>query len=147
MKYPVRVIALMMVLTLAAGALGGWLGVAYGERAAGPSNNLHHLVHQQLNLFASQTDQIAALEAQYAARRQSLETEMRAANRDLANALNDEHAYGPRAQAAIDRFHRAEAQLEEATIRHIMAMRSILNAKQSKQFDHVIYEALTADSK
>lgn len=147
MKIPLHIIALMMVLTLAAGALGGWLGVAYGEKAIGPSNNLRYLVHQQLSLSTSQTDRIAALEAQYAARRKSLETEMRAANRDLANALNDEHAYGPHAQAAIDRFHRAEAQLEEATIRHIMAMRSVLNAKQSKQFDHVVYQALTADSK
>lgn len=137
-------IAVLVVLTLAAGALGGWLGVAYGERMAKPATDLHALIHHDLHLTAAQNAQIATLERRYAARRKPLEAEMRAANRELAGALDTEHKFGSRAQAAVDHFHRAEKQLQEVTIRHVMAMRAVLNPSQSKTFDRAIYEALTA---
>lgn len=144
MKASLRAIVLLTFLTLAAGVLGGWFGVVYGERLAGRPGDLHSMIHSDLGLTSAQDEKIAVLERRFAARRAALDAEMRAANRDLANALVADHAFGPRELAATQRFHRAQEQLQEATIRHVLAMRAILTAEQSKRFDQAVYEALTA---
>ncbi len=131
-------------MTLFAGAMGGALGVVYGNLLAHTQPGLNTLVHHKLGLTAGQNDRFETLEAQFAERKKVLRTEMQAANRDLAVGLNNEHAYGPQAQAAIDRFHRAEEQLQLATIKHVLAMRSVLDQEQSEKFDSAIHQALTA---
>jgi Spy/CpxP family protein refolding chaperone len=143
-RIPLRAIVALVFLTLFAGALGGWLGIVYGERVTHPRNGLDTVIHQELDLTVEQNHRIEALEMQFAARQKILQAEMRTANRELATALDSEHAYGPRAQAAVDRFHHAEEKLQVATIEHVLAMRAVLNADQSRKFDRAIYEALTA---
>lgn len=144
MNIPLRAVAALIILTLLAGVLGGWLGVVYGERATHPRADLHTLVHRDLDLTPEQNGRIETLESQYAARQKVLRAEMRAANSDLAEALDSEHAYGPKARAAVDRFHHAEEQLQVTTIQHVLAMRAVLTAQQSRKFDRAIHEALTA---
>jgi hypothetical protein len=144
MTIPLRPVIAMLVMTLFAGAVGGVLGVTYGDRMTHTQASLDTLVHHELGLTAEQNNRIEALEAQFAGRQKVLRVEMQAANRDLAAALDSEHAYGPQAQAAIDRFHHAEEQLQVATIKHVLAMRSELNEEQSKKFDSAIHRALTA---
>ncbi len=143
---PLRAVIALVILTLFAGALGGWAGVVYGERTTHQPVNLHTLVHRDLDLTAAQNQQIAALERRFTAHHKIFEAEMRAANRDLAVALDADHTFGPKEQAAVNRFHRAEEGLQEATIRHVLAMRAVLNAKQDQKFDRAIYDALTAGS-
>lgn len=144
MKLPLRPVVLLIVLTLFAGAIGGALGVVYGNRVSPPPPNLDTFIHHELGLTAEQNYRIETLEAQYAERRKVLQAEMRAADRDLAAALDNEHAYGPQAQAAIDRFHHAEEALQVATIKHVLAMRAVLDKQQSEKFDRAIHQALTA---
>ena len=144
MRIPLRPIIVLLLLTLFAGAIGGALGVTYGNRMTHAPPNLDTLIHHELGLTAAQNGRIEVLEAQYAARRMVLQAEMQAANRDLATALDKEHAYGPQAQAAIDRFHHAEEGLQVATIKHVLAMRAVLNEEQSRKFDRAIHQALTA---
>ncbi len=144
MRIPLRPILVLLVLTLLAGVLGGVAGVVYGERMTRPHPSLDTLVHHELGLTAQQNDRIEGLETKFAIRQKTLQNEMRAANRDLADALDSEHAYGPRAQAAIDRFHHAEEELQVATIKHVLAMRSVLDDEQSRKFDRAIHDALTA---
>ena len=144
MRIPLRPIVALLVLTLLAGAIGGALGVAYGNRMTRTQPGLDTLIHNELDLTAEQNQRIEALETQFAARQKVLRNEMRAANSDLADALDSEHTYGPKAQAAIDRFHHAEEQLQVATIKHVLAMRSVLNEEQSHKFDRAIHQALTA---
>ncbi len=144
MKIPLRPVIALLLLTLFAGAVGGALGIAYGDRMTRSQPRLDTLVHHELGLTTEQNNRIEALEEQFAERQKVLQAEMQAANRDLAAALDNEHAYGPQAQAAIDRFHHAEEQLQVATIKHVLAMRSVLDKKQSKKFDRAIHQALTA---
>ncbi len=146
MNVSFRAAAAMVLLTLAAGALGGWLGVAYGARRVAPPPGLHAILHHDLHLTSAQNERVAALEERFAARRKLYRAQMQAANRELAIALETDHTYGPKEQAAIDRFHHAEKHLQEATIRHLLAMRAILTAKQSNIFDRAVYEALTTGS-
>lgn len=97
----------MVLLTALAAAIGGWAGIRYGMTHSTPQPELDRLLHEHLDLTPEQERQIAGLEASFAARRKTLEVEIGAANRDLAAAIVAEHNYSPRAEQAIERFHRA----------------------------------------
>lgn len=145
MRPPLRLIGTIIVFTAFAAAIGGWAGIRYGLHEANSKPGLDELLHGELDLTSDQHQRIEALEAQFSMRRASLENEMRAANRDLARAIEREHAYGPRAQAAIERFHVAESSLQEETIKHVLAMRTVLKGEQLTRFDGAISTALTSD--
>lgn len=140
-----RIAMLMVVVTILAGACGGWLGVRYGLRQARTADGLDELVHAQLHLSSDQEHRLAGIEASFAQQRIAPEREMRLANRELATAVFSEHRYGVAAQRAIEHFHRAMQTLQEATIQHVLAMRSVLTPAQAQQFDRSIAEALDSD--
>ncbi|MGE0741901.1 MAG: Spy/CpxP family protein refolding chaperone [Hyphomonadaceae bacterium] len=130
------------IVALAAGFAGVWLGMRAFHHPGPPG--FHEMVHEELNLSADQENRIEALEAEFATRRRALELEMQAANVDLAAAIREEHGYGPRVTAAIERCHDAMGQLQAQTIRHVFAMREVLNAEQQATFDATVVAALTA---
>ena len=138
-------ILLIVFLTAAAGAVGGWLGVRYGITTSHQHSSLDELVHKKLALSEEQNRAIGEIESRFATRRKSLEQEMRAANRDLAAAVRSDPEYGASAKAAINRFHSAESALQQDTIMHILAMRRVLTPDQAKQFDEEVSRALTAE--
>ncbi len=142
-----RSIALTLLLAAILAALGAWGGAEYVRLRMRPEAPLHELVHEELRLTSEQQRQIAGLEAQHAARRQALQAEMRAANADLARAIQAEHAYSPQVQAAVDRFHHAMGELQKETILHVLAMRGVLTPEQASRFDHVVVKSLTEDAK
>ena len=137
-------------LTLALSLLGALLGAVGGAEfilhrpAPAP---LHALLHRRLRLDAAQERAFEGLEQDHAAREKALEAEMRAANADLAQALERDHAYTPRMQAAIDRFHLAMGRLQTETMVHILAMRRVLTPAQAAEFDRTVASSLTADAK
>ena len=139
-----RTVAVMLAVTVVAGAAGGWLGVRYGVRTGAPAN-LDQLLHHELNLTAGQQQQLEALEAGYRTRRRGLEAQMRAANRELAAAVLAQHQYGPDAEHAIEHFHEAMMMLQEETIRHVFAMRGVLTSQQERKFDQAVARSLDDD--
>ena len=143
MAAPVRMAIGVVLLTAIAAAAGGWGGIEYGLSHSRSGATLDDVVHRELNLSSDQNRRIEVLEAQFAARRAILETDMRAANRELAAAIATEHAYGPRAQSAIERFHKGEIALQEEAVKHILAMRTVLTPEQMKRFDEAVSKALT----
>lgn len=140
-----RSVLLALVLTALAGGIGGWAGVRYGLRQAQARPGLDEALHHELGLSADQDRRVGALETNYAARRSQLNAEMRAANRELADAIETEHAYGPKAQHAVGRFHTAMGALQEDTIRHVLAMREVLRPEQARRFDTTVSKALSSD--
>jgi Spy/CpxP family protein refolding chaperone len=138
---PVMILAIILMTGLG-GGIGGWIGVQYGLRAAHSDQGLDEVVHHQLGLTTDQNARIEVMEQDFAGRRKGFEAEMEAANRDLAQALASQHAYGPDAQHAIERFHGAMGGLQEATIQHILAMRGVLTPDQAAKFDTTISQAL-----
>ena len=140
-----RTVAVMVLLTAALTAIAGWAGVRYGLSQSRPRPGLDQLVHHELGLTADQNQRIEALESAYAARRAALDSEMRAADRDLATAISTEHAYGPRAQHAVQRFHLAMGELQEQTIKHVLAMRAVMTPEQAGRFDKTVSKALAPD--
>ena len=104
-------------------------------------------MHRELTLSDEQEARLQAIEAQFSGRRDALEVEMRAANIRLAQAIETEHGYGPRVTEAIDETHEVMGELQKETLRHLFAMRSVLDARQAAMFDKVLVKALTADAR
>jgi Spy/CpxP family protein refolding chaperone len=133
---------LTVVLALLAGVAGGWLG-ATRVLPPRPAASLHEVVHHELNLTAAQERQIGSLEQDFAVRRRVREAELRAANAQLAAAIQARHEYGPGVEAAVERFHAAMGALQLETVQHVLAMRKVLTPEQAAKFDRRVSEALT----
>jgi Spy/CpxP family protein refolding chaperone len=140
-----RSIILTIGLALLAGFGGVWVGAALLPRPSAEPN-LHAIVHEELQLTPAQRQRIEAVEKTFATRRRALELEMRSANAELAAAIREEHGYGPRVMAAVERFHNAMGSLQTETIRHVFAMREVMTPEQQAKFDDIVATALTAES-
>lgn len=145
MNTATRLAAAVAFLTISAAGLGFWAGSTRPLEPHMHSGGLDEVLHRKLGLTPEQDKRIGALEAQFALDRQALETQMRAANRDLAQALAKEHVFGDQAKQAIGRFHMAMASLQEQTIIHVLAMRAVLTPDQAERFDKTVLEALTPE--
>ena len=76
---------LAIALALAAGVIGAF---AAGElRQTSEPQTLHHFVHEELDLSAQQTAELAGIEARFAVERKEMELSLRAANAKLAAAI------------------------------------------------------------
>jgi len=140
-----RTFSAMLVATVLAAGLAGWLGVEYGvhhKHGADLDSALHH----ELALSHDQDRKLDALEADFAAKRHVYEAQMRAANSDLATAMARDHAYGSSEQQAIERFHKAMMALQEETVRHVLAMRGVLTPDQARSFDAIVAKNLAGPS-
>ena len=145
MKTEYRTFTGMLLATVVAAALAGWLGVEYGVHHR-HDLDLDSVLHSELALSADQDRQLDALEAGFEAKRHIYEAEMRAANRDLAAAMTRDHTYASSEQHAIERFHKAMMALQEETVRHVLAMRVVLTPDQARTFDAIIAKNLTGPS-
>lgn len=138
-----RSIVLTLVLSVLAAAIGAWGGGQYVARRMHHATSLHQTVHQKLDLTPDQERRIDRLERDYAVKRRAREAEMRAANAELARAIQEQHGYTPEVQAAIDRFHMAMGALQKESIQHVIAMRAVLTPEQAARFDDTVVKALT----
>lgn len=134
-----------IAVTIVVAFLAGLAGMGLGRIVFAPERTprLHKMLHDELDLSAAQEQQIEALERDFATRRRALEVEMRAANAELAAAMREEHAYGPRVTAAVERFHAAMGELQSETMEHVFAMRELLTPEQCIEFDALVASALT----
>ena len=124
--------------------LAGLGGAVAGQRLAAPAPaaSLHERMHDALNLTGAQAARIHHLEAQFDRERITHEAAMRAADARLAAAMLREGRYGPGVAAAVDDVHRTMGDLQKASITHMFAMRSQLDAGQQRIFDRIIATSL-----
>lgn len=134
-----------ILVTIVVAFLAGLAGMGLGRFVFAPERtpSLHELLHDELDLTQAQEQQIETLERDFATRRRALEVEMRAANAELAAAMREEHEYGPRVTAAVERFHVAMGELQSETMEHVFAMREVLTPAQRTEFDTIVASALT----
>jgi hypothetical protein len=131
----------MLAITVFAAALAGWLGVTYGQKQKPPE--LNELMHRELNLTIDQEQKIAPIEKDLIANRHRLRDAMKRVNRQLAAALIRDHAYGPREKVIVEEFHGAMMELQEDSLKELMALRAILDPVQARHFDNIIAKSLT----
>lgn len=142
-----RRIWIIGLIAFVAAAAGVFVGRLLVNPPRASETELHTLLHREAKLSAEQKARLRPIEARFAARREALELEMRAANIRLAQAIEAEHGYGPRVTAAIDDTHDIMGALQKETLQHLFAMRAVLDADQAAMFDKTVVKALTADAR
>jgi len=147
MKPGPRNLLITVVLAVLAAGGGAWLSARYviSRQTAAPS--LHDMAHRNLDLTPEQSRRLDEIEEKYAVERRGLEADIRAANRELAAAIQDGHRDSPQVEAAIDHLHLAMGALQKATIAHVFDMRSVLTAGQAAAFDAEVVAALTDEKR
>jgi Spy/CpxP family protein refolding chaperone len=139
-----RRLLLIALIAFFAGIAGAFIGRTFVARPAPVENELHALLHHDLDLDRAQKAKMEEIERRFAVRKSALELELRADNSRLATAIQSEHGYGPAVGAAVDHSHQAMGQLQKETLEHIFAMRGVLKPDQAAKFDAAVVKALTA---
>lgn len=144
---PSRRLLIVGLIAFAAAIAGVFIGRIVSDPPRASETELHALLHSELDFTPAQEARLEKIEAKFTGRRQVLETEMRAANVRLAQAIEAEHGYGPRVTEAIDHTHDVMGTLQKETLEHLFAMRAILDSDQARMFDKSVVKALTADAR
>lgn len=142
-----RRIWIVGLIAFVAAVAGVFVGRMLVDAPRASETELHALLHREAKLSKEQEARLRPIEARFAARREALELEMRAANIRLAQAIEAEHGYGPRVTKAIDETHEVMGELQKETLQHLFAMRAVLDADQAAMFDKTVVKALTADAR
>ncbi|MCP5412045.1 MAG: periplasmic heavy metal sensor [Alphaproteobacteria bacterium] len=145
MKMQSRNFIVMLILTALTASAAGWAGARYGLAHSEQSQNIDAVLHRDLHLTPEQDRQLEVLEKNFAKERAALEHDMRESNIALARAITQQPTYDHDARHAIERFHVAMRALQEKTVQHVLAMRSLLTPSQKKAFDKSINHALGAE--
>jgi Spy/CpxP family protein refolding chaperone len=104
--------------------------------------NYHYWIHQQLSLSAKQESELEPIEAKFAWRRDQLIATIRDANRELAEALLTDKGDSARVEAAVQKIHSAQGELQQAVLDHVFDMRPILTQEQYDRLIQLTAEAL-----
>ena len=142
-----RNLAITVVVALAA----GWAGGALGVRTLGPveemlplRQSVSAIVRNDLRLTDEQMRELQNIENRYYDRRIQLRSHVAEANRELADALMNDMAFGREAQQASQHVERGLGDLQRATIVYVLEVRDVLTPEQQMVYDRKVREVLTA---
>ena len=85
-------------------------------------------------------------EQAFAQRRREIETRLRTANGQLADAIAKNPTWSPEVEAATQEVERAAADLQRATLVHVFEMRAGLKPEHRPAYDRVLVDALRRGS-
>jgi Spy/CpxP family protein refolding chaperone len=152
MKSGAKTAGLIIGVVLAAG-IGCGIGCAVALKWSGSEDGIHtadhgrdhenHLeVHKRLELTDAQRPKMLGLEKEFAEKVAEYRKPIQEANRELADALLEDRSHSQRVKDAIDKIHVAQAELQKATIEHIIEMQTILDERQFNEFLELTAESL-----
>jgi nickel and cobalt resistance protein CnrR len=143
-----RNLAVTVLVALAAGAAGGWMGA---ERANGSllatqplRQSVADVVREGLDLTPAQSQEIQTIDDRFYQQRGLLRNRISEANMELADALMSDMAYGRQAQSAVAHVQDGLGELQKATILYVLEVRDVLTPEQQRVYDRKVREALTA---
>ena len=142
-----RNLAITIVVAVLAGAVGGWMGARNAidsDQTLPLRQTVSEIVRHDLTLNTDQAKQIQAIETKYYDKRSSLRMQVAGANRDLADALMSDMAFGREAQQASNQLEQGLGELQRATILYVLEVRDVLNPEQQMVYDRKVREVLTA---
>lgn len=140
----------LIVAAVIAGATGAVLVSAahWALRSAHQApTDLHAQLHEQAPLTAAEKDRLAQREAAYQARRAGIERRVKAANGRLARAIAVQPGWTPEVEAASRDVEQAAAELERATLQHVVEMREGLDPHHRPAYDAALVKALSDGAK
>ena len=143
-----RNLVITVVVAVIAGAAGGWMGAQKAldtdVQALPLRQTVSEIVRRDLKLSADQSKEIQAIEGKYYDRRIELREQVAGANRELADALMADMAFGREAQQASNHVEEGLGQLQRATILYVLEVRDVLTPEQQMIYDRKVREVLTA---
>jgi hypothetical protein len=143
-----RNLVITVVVALIAGAFGGWLGTRGALEEDTQSlplrQTVQEIVHRDLQLTSGQSREIDKIEHRYFQHRLELRNRVTVANRELADALMADMAFGREAQQAANHVETGFGDLQRATILYVLEVRDVLNPVQQVTYDRKVREVLTA---
>jgi Spy/CpxP family protein refolding chaperone len=142
-----RNLLITIALVVVAAGGGAWVCARYVVSHHAEGSSLHDMVHKDLDLTPDQSRRLDAIEKRYAVERTRHEEDIRAANRELALAIQKGEKDSPEVDAAIDHLHVAMGALQKATIAHVFEMRAVLTPDQARKFDKEITATLTQEGR
>jgi Spy/CpxP family protein refolding chaperone len=143
-----RNLLITVAVALLAGGLGGWMGAQNAldsdVQTLPLRQTVHEIVRQDLKLTPDQNKEVQAIEDKYYNQRTNLRRDVATANRELADALMSDMAFGREAQQASNHVERGLGELQRATILYVLEVRDVLTPEQQAIYDRKVREVLTA---
>jgi nickel and cobalt resistance protein CnrR len=143
-----RNLLLTVTVALLAGGIGGWIGARNAldddNQGLPLRQTVHEIVQRDLQLSSAQTKEIQSIEDQYYDQRSALRQQVANADRELADALMADMAFGREAQQASNHVEQGLGQLQRATILYVLQVRDVLTPQQQMIYDRKVREVLTA---
>jgi nickel and cobalt resistance protein CnrR len=110
-------------------------------------SDLHRMLHEAVPLDGREQAVLDEKERAFAARRGEIETQLRAANANLASAIASDPRWSPKVEAATRQVEQAAANLQRATLVHVFEMRDGLDPEHRAAYDKVLIDALRRGSR
>jgi Spy/CpxP family protein refolding chaperone len=143
-----RNLLITVVVALLAGGIGGWLGTRNALESDAQTlplrQTVREIVTQDLKLTPDQNKNIQSIEDKYYDQRTALRKDVATANRELADALMSDMAFGREAQQASNHVERGLGELQRATILYVLEVRDVLTPEQQTIYDRKVRDVLTA---
>jgi Heavy-metal resistance len=141
-----------LVLTIVLAGLAGFTGVWFGAHGLPIESNppaaplrlaVDELTRRGLvGLTQAQKTQIYDIEVRFGRERNRLRARIANANSDLADALADEMALGPKVETSIGHLKSLIGDLQRLTVAYVLDLRGVLSEQQQTVFDEKVVAAL-----
>jgi Spy/CpxP family protein refolding chaperone len=132
MKKPAQLVAMLAVVALVAASACYFSARVFGPWTSTPARN-HEWIHKQLDLTANEQKALAPIEEKFEQRKREIVEVIRSANRELAEAIKQDQVDSPRVAAAVEKIHRAQGELQKATLEHVFEMKKVLTPEQYRK--------------
>jgi len=112
------------------------------QRASGT----HEWIHKELGATNEQERTLEPIENAFEQRKAVLSQRIREANGELADVILTDQQDSARVNAAIEKIHAAQGQLQMETIAHVFAMKAVLTPTQFEKLLQLTAAALRSNS-
>ena len=143
-----RNLVVTILVGVAAGTVGGWMGAQRARSDEGQylplRQSVKEIVREGLDLTNQQRRQIQDIEDRFYQRRGLLRVRISEANMELADALLTEMVFGRQAHEAVNHLQEGLGDLQRATVSYVIDVRDVLTPDQQRIYDRKVRDALTA---
>ena len=144
----VAILPLIVAALLGAGAclvvqsLSSPENATHAQGGAGSAADYHEWMHAQLGIAEEQDTALHPIEEDFEQKRSAWTEQIRDANAELGDAMQEDKAKTPRVEAILARIHDAQRAIQEETIRHFFEMKPHLTDEQFEKLLGLMTDAL-----
>lgn len=103
----------------------------------------HEWLHSQLEITVEQEKQLAPIEERYTTHRGMILDRIETAGHELAAVLEKAPVDRPAVDAALEKIHEAQGELQQVTIGHFLEMKEALSPEQAAKLLRWTRESIT----